>query len=158
MNVGLLVAIIVVGALVLAGGVLVIVFSAVARSRARLVAELQAEGIVLDSGPAHVKVTFHGFRGPRVYVGAGVRGGPGRVVLTQQRLRIVALPNAKYGVGSFPRGAMSALTVGVDGGNLHLRADNAPGTTGTVEFFVTVAEPAGWVNALTQAGARARTG
>jgi hypothetical protein len=156
MDVGLLVALIVVGALVLVGGILAIVFSAVARSRARLAAELQREGIVLDSGPTHVRVTFRGFRGPRVYIGAGARSGPGRVVLTQQRLRILVLPGVKYGVGSFPRGAMGALTVGVDGASLHIRADNAPGTTGTVEFSVNVPEPGGWVNALTQAGARAR--
>jgi hypothetical protein len=153
-----LVAIIVGGVLLLGGTILVLVLSAIASSRATLLAELQAEGIVRDSGPIHVKVTFSSFRGPRVYEGAGVRSGPGRLVLTQRNLRIPSLPQVKYGVGTIARESLGMLQVGVDGGTLHLRGDNLPGTSGTVEFFLGVADAPDWMAALVQAGARPRGG
>jgi hypothetical protein len=155
LSTGLLVAIIVVGALAFAGAIIAAVLVAVSRQRKRIAAELEAEGIVLDSGRTGVRVSFSGFRGPRFAAGRSARGGPGRVVLTPRRLRILALPHAKYGVGSLDGAALARCRIGVDDrGRLHLRGEDLPGTTGRFELFVRVVEPERWIAALVAAGAR----
>jgi hypothetical protein len=155
MDPAILVAIILGGVLLLGGSITIFVFAAVSKSRARVMAGLQTEGIVLDSGSAHTSTSFSGFRGPRVAISAGSRSGPGRIVLTQQQLRILSLPHVKYGVGSIRRDAFGALQVRADGGRLRIRIENYPGTSGVVEVTTSVSDVNAWMSALTQAGARA---
>jgi len=156
MNVGLLVAIIVVGTLVFVGTLLLLIFSAVRRSIARQLVALASEGIVLDSGSVHMKLRFRNFRGPRVAIGVGVRAGPGRMVLTQQRLTFVPMGQNRYGFASLDREMLGRFSVGVDEGRLHMHSDDPPNASGTVDLFLSVANPARWVDALTTAGARPR--
>lgn len=158
MNVGLLVATIVVGTLLLVGALLFFILSAVRRSTARALAALQGEGIVLDSGRVHMKLTFRGFRGPSVAIGVGVRAGPGRVVLTQRRFAFVPWGRNRFGFTSTDRELLGRFQVGVDEGRLHLHSDNPPNASGTVDIYLSVANPAEWVEALTAAGAARRAG
>ena len=156
MNVGLLVAIIVIGALMFAGTLVLLIVSAVRRATARTMTALTSEGIVLDSGSVHMKVRFRGFRGPRAAIGVGVRAGPGRIVLTQHRLVFVPLGQNRYGFASMDREGLARFDVGVEEGKLHLHSDNPPNASGTVELLLSVANPSEWIEALTMAGARLR--
>ncbi len=157
MDAGLLAAIIVGGVLVILGLVAVLLFSifaAVRRAGEREVAALQSEGIVLDSGRVHVRFGFRGFRGPMVAIGVGVRAGPGRIVLTQQRLTFVPSGSNRYGFARMDREGLSRFQVGIQDGKLHLHSDQPPNASGSVDVLVSVANPAQWVDALTMAGAR----
>jgi hypothetical protein len=158
MNVGLLVGLIVGGSLLFAGTLVALILSAVRRAAARQMAALAGEGIVLDSGRIHVKLQFRGFRGPRVAIGVGVNAGPGRVVLTQRRFTFVPAGQNRYGIATIDREMLGRFDVGVDQGKLHLHSDNPPNASGTVDMFLSVAEPARWVDALTTAGARPSQG
>ncbi|HEY8073051.1 MAG TPA: hypothetical protein VIF62_03050, partial [Labilithrix sp.] len=97
MSTGTLVAIILVGAAALAVGINVLVFSLVRRAIDRTVAELASEGIVLDSGRVRVTTRYRDFRASGIYIGAGIRTGGGRLVLTKQRL--VILPRGRRRLG-----------------------------------------------------------
>ncbi|MGD0524546.1 MAG: hypothetical protein ABSE49_05365 [Polyangiaceae bacterium] len=158
MNVGLLVALIVAGALLFAGTLVFLIVSAVRRQTARAMAVLHGEGIILDSGRVHLKLSFRGFRGPRVAIGIGMNAGPGRVVLTQRRFTFVPWGQNRYGFTTTDRELLHRFAVGVDEGRLHLHSDNPPNASGTVDIFVSVANPAEWVEALTAAGAVRRAG
>jgi hypothetical protein len=153
LNVGLMVALIVAGALLFAGTLVFVILSAVRRQTARALAILHGEGIILDSGRVHLKLSFRGFRGPRVAIGIGVNAGPGRVVLTQRRFAFVPWGQNRYGFTTTDRELLNRFTVGVDEGRLHLHSDNPPNASGTVDIFVSVTNPAEWVAALTAAGA-----
>jgi hypothetical protein len=144
------------GSLVFAGLLVTLIVGGLRRATARQMAVLQGEGIVLDSGRVHVKLKFQGFRGPGVAIGIGVNAGPGRVVLTQRRFTFVPSGQNRYGIAAFERDMLSRFDVGVDEGKLHLHTDNPPNASGTVDMFLSVAEPARWVDALTSAGARPR--
>jgi hypothetical protein len=154
MNVGLLVAAIVVGTLVLVGGILLLVFTAVRKAIEREAAALASEGIVLDSGPSTLNATFADFRGPSVYIGVGSRRGPARVVLTKRRFTFVPSGQNRFGFARMDYAELARFTVGVSDGKLHLHSDQPPNASGTVDLLLSVADPASWVRALTEAGAR----
>lgn len=154
MNVGLMVAGIIVATLLFVGVVLFLSFGAMRRSAARALVRLQEEGIVLDSGPIHMKATFRGFRGPRVAIGAGMRAGPTRIVLTQRGLRFVPMGQNRFGFASTDRDLIGRFEVGAKDGKLHLHSDNPPNASGTVDILLSVSNPAEWVDALMQAGAQ----
>jgi hypothetical protein len=154
MGAGLLAAIIVGSLLVIGGlvvGLLYFIFGAVRRAGDREVAALQSEGIVLDSGPVHIRFGFRGFRGPMVAIGVGVRAGPGRLVLTRQRLTFVPSGRNRFGFARMDREGLRRFQVGIQDGKLHLHSDEPPNATGTVDVLVSVANPAQWVDALTEA-------
>lgn len=153
MNVGLMVVAIVVAVLLFVGGLLFFIFSAIRRQTARALTILHGEGIILDSGRVHVKLSFRGFRGPRVAIGIGVNMGPGRVVLTQRRFTFVPWGQNRYGFTTTDRELLNRFTVGVDEGKLHMHSDDPPNAKGTVDIHVSVSNPAEWVEALTSAGA-----
>jgi len=153
MNVGLLVTLIVGGALLFAGTLVFLIVSAVRRQTARNLAVLHGEGIILDSGRVHLKFAFRGFRGPQVAIGVGVNAGPGRVVLTQRRFAFVPWGQNRYGFTTTDRELLHRFQVGIDEGRLHLHSDNPPNASGTVDIYVSVPNAAEWVQALTAAGA-----
>ena len=136
----------------LVGTILIVVFSAVGRAKARLRAELEREGIVLDSGTRWVTIRFSRFRAPGYYRGAGLLKLRASLVLTQARF--VLFP----GFRSFYRVARADLgryAVGMaEDGALELHSDDPPGATGSIDFRVNVDEPNAWVAALSSAGAR----
>ena len=52
-------------------------------------------------------------------------------------------------------GYRGGLTVGILDRKLHLRSDDPPGATGSIDFRVALPDPEGWVAALRAAGTRA---
>jgi len=158
MSPALLVVVILFGASILTGTILFLVFGAVKRATERNAAELAAEGIVLDSGQVPMTFTFRGFRGPMVAIGVGSRSGPGRVVLTRQRMAFVPMGQNRFGFAIVPYDLMNRFEVWVEGGKLHLHSDHPPNATGTVDMALSVADPGAWVKALVGAGARTREG
>jgi hypothetical protein len=126
-NGGLLAAIIVFGTLLFGGLLAYFIVSAIRRATARTIAELTAEGIVLDSGRVPMTFRFQGFRGPRVSIGVGVRSGPGRLVLTQKRLSFVAMQQNRYGFGAVARQELNRFRVDSADGRLNLASAGAQG-------------------------------
>ena len=154
MNAGLLAATIVVGTLVLVGGILIAVFSAVRKAAGREAAELASEGIVLDSGPSTMKASFQELpRAERVHR-RRVAEGPARIVLTKRRFTFVPSGQNRFGFARMDHAELARFEVGVSDGKLHLHSDRPPNASGTVDLFLSVADPASWVRALTDAGAR----
>ena len=156
MNVGLLVASIVVGTLVVVGGFVFLLLSAMRRAAEREAAELANEGIVLDSGSVKLTARFAQFRGPMVSIGSGSRTGPTRIVLTKRRLVFVPSGRNRFGFARMDREQLARFKVGVHGGDLHLSSDQPPNGSGTVDLQLSVSDPSSWVRALTEAGAQPR--
>jgi hypothetical protein len=153
-NVGLLVAAIVGGVLLFGGLLAYLIVSGIRRATARTMVELQAEGILLDSGRVPMTLRFQGFRGPRVAIGVGVRSGPGRLVLTQKRLSFVPMMQNRYGFAVVMRDELGRFRVDSAEGRLHLHTTNPPNGSGTVDIMVSVASPDEWITALASAGAQ----
>lgn len=157
-NVGLLVAAILVGTLVLVGAILFVVFSAVRKAAQREAAELASEGVVLDSGSVTLTASFKNFRGPSVYIGVGSRTGQSRIVLTKRRLVFVPSGRNRFGFARMDYEQLPRFEVGLSDGQLHLHSDQPPNGSGTINLHLSVTDPASWVRALTEAGARLSTG
>ena len=150
MNVGLLIALILGGNLLLTGGILFIVFRSVRRSLQRAREALTHEGIVLDSGRVGIRTTYRNFRAPGRYIGAGFRMSSGQVVLTQRRLVVLG-----HRYANFPREALGQFQVGVDDrGHLHVHTDHPPNASGTIDIHMSVSDAAAWQRMLMDAGAR----
>ena len=141
----------IVGTLALVASILVIVFGAVRKAVDRAAEALAPEGIELDSGPLKLTVRMRDFRTPTFYSGGGISVVPARVVLTKQRLHLLARPQ-RYGI--IDRSGLGAFTVGVVDGRLHLQATDPPGATGSIDYRIPVRDPDAWVTALRAAGAR----
>src|SRR5450755_121991 len=82
--------------------VFTIVFTAVRKSRARQRAELEHEGIVLDSGRCRATFRYRGYHEPGYYAGVSVRVMQGEIVLTQAQLvvfgrRVTRIPRSELG-------------------------------------------------------------
>ena len=139
--------------LVLVGAILLIVFSAIRKATAKARAELAREGIVLDTGPTWITIRLSGFRGYGVAVGAGFYKERAALVLSKQRL--VLVPSRRRFL-HLSHADLARFTVGAEGSELVLHTTEPPNATGTMDVRVTVADPAAWVKALTDAGARPR--
>lgn len=140
----------IVGPLVLVTAVLVIVFAAIRKAIDRAADALAPEGIELDSGRITVTTRLRNYRGPGIYSGGGIRRNPARAVLTKERLYILQRPQ-RFGV--IDRADLAKFTVGTLDGKLHLRSEQPPGATGTIDFRIPVRDPETWVAALAGAGA-----
>jgi hypothetical protein len=141
--------------LVIVGGVLALLgivfgslFFVVRSSMARHRREVEAEGVLLDSGPGWITTRLHDYRAPGRYAGSRVAKNPGQLVLTRQSLFVLGL-----GKQRIERAELGRFTVAVDQGALRLRTENPPGATGTVEMRVAVLDAEAWVKALREAGA-----
>jgi hypothetical protein len=154
MSVALIIILSLLGGLALAGGIVYAVTAAVRRAITAEVAELTREEIVLDSGKVTLDATFEDFRGPMVYIGSGWRRGPTRVVLTKRRFAFVPSGQNRFGFARVEREELSRFEVGVRDGKLHLHTTHPPHGKGTVDLVLSVADPASWVRALKEAGAR----
>lgn len=142
------------GPLVLVTAVLVIVFAAIRTVIDRAAEALAPEGIELDSGQVTVTTRMRDFRAPDFYSGGGIRRNPARVVLTKQRLYILQRPQ-RYGV--IDRADLAKFAVGILDGKLHLRSDQPPGASGSIDYRIPVRDADSWVAALAGAGARQDT-
>jgi hypothetical protein len=152
---GPLIVTIVVGTLMLVGGILIAVMSAVQKATEREAAELAGEGILLDSGTVNLTAKFRNFRGPRVYIGVGGRRGPARVVLTKQRFTFLPSGKNRFGFARMDHAGLARFKVGVSEGQLHMHTDDPPHASGTVDLHLEVPDPGSWVRALIEAGAQA---
>jgi hypothetical protein len=140
------------GPVVLVAIVLTIVFSLLARALRRARAELEAEGVELDSGMRWITTRYRNFRAPGIRARAQITGGRGILVLTRKRLYVLKRPQ-RYGI--LERDALGRFTVGVDSkGRLQLHSEEPPGAIGTVDYRVRVDDVDGWIGALVAAGAR----
>ena len=153
MSGGLLAVVIVVGTLLFTGVLVTLIVSSVRRVTRRQMAELEAEGIVLDSGRVAMTFHFRGFRGPMVAIGVGVRAGPGRIVLTRERLVFVPHGQNRFGFAVMGRADLARFTVDTREGRLHMHSDSPPNASGSVDILVSVASPGEWAAALARAGA-----
>jgi hypothetical protein len=154
MSVGLLVTIAIAGTLIFGGGLTALIVSAVRRTIRRDLAELESEGIVLDSGSVHLTVRFRGFHSRGIVIGVGMRAGPGRLVLTHQRFCTIPIARRYASIGNVAREDLARFVVGTKDGGLLLRTDDPPNARGSVELVATVPDVEQWVRALTDAGAR----
>jgi hypothetical protein len=151
MNLALL---IVAGVVLLAAIVLAVVFGirgAIRKRFARLRAELEAEGIVLDSGRCDTTLRFREFRRPGFYRGVGMRSGPGQTVLTKLHLVFVGDPQ----LPPVPYAELGRFTAEASDGALLLRSDRPMNATGHIEIRIAVDDVDAWVRALHSAGASA---
>jgi len=139
--------------LLLLGTIFYFVFSAVRKATARTRAELEQEGILLDTGRTWITIRLHGYRGNGLAVGTGLYKERAAFVLSKQRL--VLVPSRRRFL-QLSHADLAHFSVGADGGQLVLHTDTPPNATGTMDVRVTVADPETWVKALTEAGARAR--
>ena len=155
MSPGLIVLIAVGGSLLLTGGILFIVFSAVRKAAERQRAMLDGEGVVKDSGSVHVTTRLQGWRSPGLYVGAGIQAGPGRLVLTRARLVILPMSRRRSIFSNVTREVLGHYRVGVRDGRLNIHAENPPGASGSVDVLFSVSDPEAWVAVLREAGAQA---
>ncbi|HEY2367571.1 MAG TPA: hypothetical protein VGH87_14345 [Polyangiaceae bacterium] len=137
--------------LLVGGTIAYLVISAVQKATARTRAELEREGVIMDTGRTWVTIRLNGFRGYGVAVGVGVYKERGAFVLSKQRL--VLVPSRRR----FPQlshADLAQFDVSADGGQLVLHTDHPPNATGTMDVRVTVSDPNAWVKALTEAGAK----
>lgn len=141
----------IVGSMLLVTTVLFAVFAAIRKAIDRAAEALGPEGIELDSGPVIVSTRMRNFRAPKIYSSAAFRRNPARVVLTKQRLYILERPQR---FGLFDRSELSSFTVRIVDGTLHLRSEEPPGATGTIEYRVPVRDADTWLARLVEAGAR----
>jgi hypothetical protein len=150
---GMTLALLITGAVVALGAL--IAFSVVGvrnttrKNLERRRAELEVEGIVLDSGVRSMTVHFEGFRAPGLYVGVGVRQGPGQLVLTRKHLVFVGARR----LPPTPWAELGRFKVQVHDGRLRLETDRPYGASGSLGVDVSVDDPEGWVRELRAAGA-----
>jgi hypothetical protein len=143
-----------VGIPVFVGGLLWFIFSLVRRATAAARAALEAEGVVLDTGPQWVTIRYANFRAPGFYRGVGISKTRGALVLT--RRRFVFTPSRRQ-FFLVERSDLGRFTVGIaEDGALHVHSDDPPHATGSIGYRVMVSDAAAWVKALTEAGARPR--
>jgi len=142
------------GSIALTFSTLAIVFHLIRTSIAREAASLT--GVERDSGPIKVMARYRRFRAPGMSYGGAIKGAPGQLVLTATHLYVLQRPQ-RY--GRFARADLPRFTAGViDGDRLQLRSEDPPGASGTVDYRMRVADPAGWVTALVAAGAKPLSG
>jgi len=125
----------------------------VKRATARMRAELEREGLVLDTGPTWITIRMSNFRGHGRSVGSGIEKTRASLILSKERLVLVP---SRWQFFRVNRADLPRYTVGVDGGQLVIHTDDPPNATGTIDYRVTLADPEPWVKALTEAGARPR--
>jgi hypothetical protein len=139
--------------LLLLGTIFYFVFGAIRKATARMRAELEREGIVLDTGPTWITIRLSAFRGYGVAVGTGFYKERAALVLSKQRL--VLVPSRRRFL-NLNHADLAHFTAGVDGDQIVLHTESPPNATGTMDVRVTVADPQTWVKALTDAGANPR--
>ncbi len=139
--------------LLLLGPIFYFVFSTIRKATARMRAELEREGIVLDTGPTWITIRLSGFRGYGVAVGRGFYKERAALVLSKQRL--VLVPSRRRFL-HLNHADLAHFTAGADGDQFVLHTESPPNATGTMDVRVTVADPQTWVKAVTDAGANPR--
>lgn len=132
--------------------VIVLVFTLIRRSITREANALA--DVELDSGPVKLTTRYQRFKTSRMYRGGGIRMTPAHLVLTKTHLHILERPQL-YGI--IARADLARFTVGTLDNRLHLRSEDPPNASGTIDYRVPVADPDRWVAALSAIGAR-RTG
>ncbi|HEY2367160.1 MAG TPA: hypothetical protein VGH87_12280 [Polyangiaceae bacterium] len=137
----------------LMGTIFYFVFSAIRKATARTRAELEREGIVLDTGPTWITIRLSNFRGQGRAVGTGYEKTRASLILSKERLVVVP---SRWRFFRVNRADLGRYTVGTDGAALVIHTDDPPNATGTIEYRVTPADAQAWVKALVDAGARAR--
>jgi len=144
-----------VGIPVFVATILLIVFTLVRRSVRRQMAEARAqaerEGIVLDSGPVWMTIRYSGFRSPNVFIGAGIRKTRVTMLLTRERL--VFVPGSRH-YFTVSRADLARFHVVVEDAALRIHTDSPPNASGSIDYRVPVTDPAAWMAALSEAGAR----
>ncbi len=140
--------------IVLVGSIFFFVFRSIVRSTARARGELEAEGIVLDTGPRWITIRFANFRAPGLAVGVGVRKTRGALVLTQRRLVVLPSRRQFYRV---ERQDLARYTVSTDDGALVIHSDDPPNASGSITYRLNLGNASEWMKALAAAGARVRS-
>jgi hypothetical protein len=139
------------GVLAINAIVFVLVFGAVRRNVARARAALEAQGIERDSGLCRATFRYRRYRAPGRYYGAGIRITRAQLVLTREVLAVLG-----QRIPPIPRGELARYAVGVqESGRLQLVTDQPIGASGHLDMTFVVEDPAAWVRALRDAGARA---
>ena len=153
-----------VGIPVLIAAILLLVFRLIRRATARARAELNLEGVVLESGRLWITIRYKGYRAPGFYRGGGVTKTRTYLVLTRKRLTLL-MPGSQSNQRLFwrgyaiARGDLGRFTVGVaEDGALHIHSDDPPYAKGSIDYRIAVGNAAAWVKALTEAGARLHAG
>lgn len=149
----------VVSSLLFALVVLVIVLALVRRAirttTAKARAELESEGVVMETPPVGGSVRYRNFRGRRlggqmIVASRAIVALRVVVVLTQQQLALVGFRTVHI-----PRAELGRFVVRAADGRLVLATDRPLDGTGHVEYHLRVTEPETWVRALVEAGAAA---
>ena len=106
------------------GAVLLLVFSLVARAAARMRAELEMEGVVLDSGPQWITIRYNNFRSPGLYKGVAITRMRSSLILTQKRLVMTPHRRPYRFIG---KKELQHFTAGVaEDGSLQIHSDDPP--------------------------------
>ncbi len=150
-TVGIFVFSLVFGILLFVGCLLMFIFRGVRAAAVRQRAELEGEGVVLDSGRVPVVLHFRGFRAQGMYVGVGANRGTMQMVLTKRRL--VFVPSRRSFL-RIDRADLNRYAASVEDGALRLHSEDPPNASGSIDFRISVSDPAAWLRALTEAGAK----
>jgi hypothetical protein len=141
--------------LMIAAGVLLLllvifslVFTLVRRALVRQRLALEAEGVVLDTGPQWMTLRLQGYRRPGLYAGIMVKKVRGHLVLTKTHLTAVGLRWMRFEISQLQR-----FKVSVGEGGLRLHTDQPPEATGTLDLRVQIPDAEAWLKALKEVGA-----
>jgi len=151
-NVAVFVVSLVVGILFVTAMFVLFILRYVRNLTARMRADLENEGIVLDTGPQWITIRYSGFRAPGFARGVGYAKTRASLILTQRRLAVVParwrhLLTARADLGRFSTGV-------AEDGLLRIHSDDPPNASGSIDFRVPVSDPGPWVRALIDAGAK----
>lgn len=128
------------------------VFWLVRRITARLISELESEGIERRSGSRRIRIRFRNFRSERFVASHRISIKYGELVLVQRAFVVV--------VGvllvRFADADLRAAEVWVEGERLCFESTRPTDATGTVTFSVALPEPEVWRDLLIARGARLR--
>lgn len=136
---------------VVLAAVFTIVFRVMRRSVERLRSELDAEGVVLDSGVRRATIRYRDFHSPGYYDSLGVKLATLELVLTHRSMVVL-------GAQRWPRVPLEALhryVVEKSDNALLIKTDQPVGATGHTEIRIRVDDPDAWARALQEAGAAA---
>jgi hypothetical protein len=136
---------------ILVVGILLAVVTFARRVQARRRAALEAEGIVLDTGPQRITVRLENFHGGGVSHHKSTESMRAALVLTGKRFVLTPSGRAYYDV---PREMLGRYTVGAADGELQIHSDNPAHATGSIDYRVKLSDASAWVDALVAAGAK----
>ncbi len=144
---GIVIGVVVLVALLLAGGLALLVMKARAAQQ-RAFAELEAEGVLRRSGPVLITLSLTNYRSARGgYASRYSARRSGKLLMLERGLVVLALPRGF-------RFAHEQTEVRLEGGALHLSTDAPVSASGRVEVSVSLPDVEDWYADLKQRGAR----